>query len=204
VSALFDRLANLDTAGLEAQSDAYGGIPYLRFDATAQAIFDDWRANLERRIRSGDYPPAFEAHLAKYRSLVPSLALLCHLIEGDVSGAVGEESLLRALAWSEYLESHARRVYAYATDTDLASAKELHRRIVQGSVKSPFTARDVYRKHWSLLDKEQTSRAIEYLEDSGHIRKKTDAPKSSGRPSVDWEVYPLLEQKKNSDAPDRG
>ena len=54
--------------------------------------------------------PALEGHVAKYRKLVPALALINHLADsGD--GLVGIEALLKALAFSRYLESHARRVY---------------------------------------------------------------------------------------------
>ena len=62
-------LAELDISKLQASQDAE--IPYLRFRSDAQEVFDEWRAGLEKKIRSGNLHPAFEAHLAKYRSLVP-------------------------------------------------------------------------------------------------------------------------------------
>jgi Protein of unknown function (DUF3987) len=55
-------------------------VPFLRFDPAAQEIFDDWRAELEQRQRAED--PVLLSHLAKYRSLMPSLALILHLIDG--------------------------------------------------------------------------------------------------------------------------
>jgi putative DNA primase/helicase len=194
VSLLFDRLAKIDTSALKAQQGEYDNIPFLRFTPEAQALFDEWRAVLEGRIRGGDLPPAFEAHLAKYRSLVPSIALICHLIEGDDSGAVGEESLLRALAWSEYLESHAKRIYAYATHADLAAARELFKHIKRGDLSFPFSARDVYRRHWTMLDKEGTEAAVSYLEDFGWIRE-VQPEQRAGRPSAKWEVHPSLLRK---------
>src|SRR5437868_1417108 len=59
------------------------GSPYLRFDAEAQEMYDDWRNRLEHRLRSKELAtaPAFEAHVAKYRSLMPSLALVFHLLD---------------------------------------------------------------------------------------------------------------------------
>src|SRR5262249_25157160 len=69
---------------------------------------------LERRLRSDELSPALEGHVAKYRKLVPALALIDHLVEGG-AGDVGKESLLRALAMAEYLETHARRVYGRRT-----------------------------------------------------------------------------------------
>jgi putative DNA primase/helicase len=194
---LFDRLARVDAQAIGAEQGEYDRIPFLRFEKDAQAIFDEWRTDLERRIRSGDYPPAFEAHLAKYRSLVPSLALLFHLVEDDLSGAVGVEPLLRALAWSQYLESHAHRIYGYAGQNDAAVARDLHKHIVNGDLGRTFTARDVYRNCWRLLDKDNTSRAIGYLSDYGYIREQK-VVQSTGRPKITYEVNPALRLKEKS------
>ena len=61
-------------------------------------------------MRSGDISPALEGHLAKYRKLVPALALINHIAEDD-EGDVTQKSLVRALSFAGYLESHACRVY---------------------------------------------------------------------------------------------
>ncbi len=61
---------------------------------------DEWRDELEHRLRSDelDHAPAFASHLAKYRSLMPELALIFHLIDVAAGtpectrGAVGEGS----------------------------------------------------------------------------------------------------------------
>src|SRR3546814_6372737 len=55
------------------------GGAYLRFDDAGFELFREWRAGLEHRLRSGELHPAVESHLAKYRKLVPSLALIHHL-----------------------------------------------------------------------------------------------------------------------------
>lgn len=89
--------------------DEPGGIPYLRFSDEAQNVFDAWRATLELRIRSGDEHLAMESHLAKYRSLIPSIALLTHLADGG-QGPVDVEPLQKAIGWGRYLETHARRM----------------------------------------------------------------------------------------------
>src|SRR3546814_10544767 len=67
------------------------GGAYLRVDDAGFELFREWRAGLEHRLRSGELHPAVESHLAKYRKLVPSLALIHHLA-GFGSGAVGERS----------------------------------------------------------------------------------------------------------------
>jgi len=50
--------------------------------AAAQELFDGWRADLKHRLRAEEDHPVLLSHLAKYRSLLPSLALLFHLIDG--------------------------------------------------------------------------------------------------------------------------
>ncbi len=52
------------------------------FAPDAQELFNAWRADLERRIRWADMPPALESHLAKYRKLMPAVALILHLADG--------------------------------------------------------------------------------------------------------------------------
>lgn len=126
-----------------------------------------------------------EAHLAKYRSLVPSLALICHLVDVGC-GAVGEEAILRACAWAEYLESHARRLYHQDLATDTAAAEEPAKRLPK--LPNPFRARDVYRHCWRLLDRQGTAQALAVLEDLGWIRAKT--ANTTGRLTTEYHVNP--------------
>jgi putative DNA primase/helicase len=95
---------------LGASKGPYDDVPFFRFDEEAHGIFLDWRTNLERRLRSGEESPALEGHLAKYRKLVPTLALLNHIGDNEQTGAVSQKSVVRALAFARYLESHARRI----------------------------------------------------------------------------------------------
>ncbi len=116
--SIFERLDTLDPLAIGAKIEP-DCLPYLRFDPDAQkeAGFADWREPFEQRIRSGNDHAAFEAHLAKYRKLVPALALLMHLADHS-AGAIGAASLSKAMAWAHYLESHARRAYASVTQAE--------------------------------------------------------------------------------------
>lgn len=175
----FERLDTLDPASIGAAVED-GGIPYLRFDAEAQGLFAEWRADFEHRIRSGNDHAAFESHLAKYRKLVPALALLIHLAD-DPAGAIGETALLKALAWADYLESHARRAYASVTQAEVEGARVLLQRIRRGEVSSPFAPRDVYLKHWACLSKpEEVHEAVRLLADLDYLRIEEQA--TGGRP----------------------
>lgn len=167
-------------------------IPYLRFDDEAQELFDIWRSELEVRLRSGNLPEAFESHLAKYRSLAPKLALIFHIIDG-ASGSVTHASLVRALAWCEYLEDHARRVYAHALHGEVANAIEISRHLIAGDLESPFTARQIYLKGWKGLDPKTTPPALEVLEDLGWL--KSVHITTAGRPRRDYLINPRLPKK---------
>jgi len=188
--AVFDRLDTLDTSAIGASQNSGDLIPWLRLDQPAQALFDDWRADLEQRIRADDIHPALESHLAKFRSLVPSLALLCHLADTPEGGPIGEASMLRALAWAEYLETHARRIYGKALAPDMAAAVELSRRLP--SLPDPFTAKDVYRNHWRLLDRHGTADALAVLVDYGHVRAEEST--GPGRPTTYYRAHPDLRE----------
>src|SRR3990172_5131866 len=48
----------------------------LRFAPEGQELFNEWLSELESKIRGGHLHPALAAHLAKYRSLMPSVGLL--------------------------------------------------------------------------------------------------------------------------------
>src|SRR5713101_5427419 len=121
----------------------------------AQELFDGWRADLEHRLRAEEDHPVLLSHLAKYRSLLPSLALLFHLIDGVDTGRRGPVSCAaaaQAAAWCEYLAAHARRLYTAVTDGARVAAALLATRLSHGRLASPFTAREVYRQEWTGAD----------------------------------------------------
>lgn len=156
---VFDRLNRLDPAALGADGEeAPGAVPSLRFAPDAQEVFTEWRTQLEHRLRGTDDPPALQAHLAKYRSLVPSLALLIHLADGG-GNPVGLGALERACAWSEYLESHARRVYSPALSPEVRAARALAAHLGKGALGQAFALRDVYRHQWSDLSSRADAQA---------------------------------------------
>jgi len=179
----------LDGAAI-GQVDAEDGLPFLRFDNNAQEIFNEWRRDLEARLRSGEDHPALESHLAKYRKLVPALALLLHLAD-EAGKTIGEVTILKAIAWAEYLETHARRAYAAVTVSDTTAASTLWRRIKKGDVVDGFTERDIYRRAWSGLGRHEVAKAVKVLESHGFIRPETTSlDTAGGRPKIVWYINP--------------
>lgn len=184
VNLLAERLDKLNHADIGAEVDLYGGVPFLRFDDAAQVLFSEWRATLETRLRSGEEHPAIVSHLSKYRKLIPSLALINHLCDSR-HGAVSEAALLRAIAFSEYLESHAQRIYSYATRPDIDAAKTLLKRLASGKLSSPFTGRDIYRAGWAGLENPSKAQsAINLLMDYHHLSEEEIT--TGGRPATHY------------------
>ena len=186
----FLRLEKLTAESVGAIPEEFEGIPTLRFTVEAQQSFNEWLSELENRLIRGDSHPALEAHLAKYRSLVPSLALLFHLLDSG-TGPVNLQPLQRACAWSEYLESHARRVYAMGLSTDVCMAESLLAHIRQGHLPNPFSVRDVQRHSWSGLTANQDVRAaLSVLEEAEILHKALTETK--GRPSEKYYINPAI------------
>jgi putative DNA primase/helicase len=184
VHELIEKIAN--SSGDEARD--------YQFSDAAQDIFDSWRFDLETRIRSGTEHPMLEAHLSKYRSLVPSLALLLEIAErASVSfdGSVREDSVFRAIGWTNYLESHAKRIYAPAISPDLDSARALATHIVSGGIGDRFSLRDIYRHGWSgLSTRDDVLAAIRILVDYDWLREHVEP--TTGRNKTVYELNPSL------------
>lgn len=160
-----------------------------KFADEGQELFYAWWSELERTIRGGDLHPALAAHLAKYRSLLPSLALLFELADTEHLGVVETVSLdhaAQAAAWCDYLETHARRIYGSLVSPELHAARQLADKIVNGKLPAEFSTRNVYLRGWSGLSTPEEARAaLRILEDSGWIRELIREGRE-GRPSERW------------------
>lgn len=190
-AAVFGRLDHIADGNLVAEIDADDrrALPFVRFVPEAQEAFMEWRTALEGRLRARSEAPAVEAHLAKYRKLVPALALLTHLADAPGGGAVTLPALLRACAWAEYLETHARRVYAGQALGEVAAARELLRHLRRGDLPQVFAARDIYRKDWRGLDRDGTVAALALLVDYDWLRVECDTA-TGGRHATRYRAHP--------------
>ena len=192
VRRIFERISKLtevEALKLGALKGEYDRTPFFRFDEEAAADFLIWRRGLEQRLRGDDLSPALEGHIAKYRKLVPALALIDHLAEGGM-GNVGAEALARALDMAEYLETHARRVYGATEAVDIIAGEAILARIRRGDLKDGFTAREVHQKDWSrLTDCDHVQRGIDLLVDLDHLAGDASSG-SVGRPKVTYRINP--------------
>jgi putative DNA primase/helicase len=172
------------------------------FAPDAQELFFSWWTELEDKIRgeSGLFP-AMVAHLSKYRSLMPTLALLFELADSVASSSgIGEDKTVtmvharQAAAFCNYLESHAHRVYACITSPETRAARDLARHIQFRDLPGVFKTRDVYLKGWSGLGSpERVRAALDILEDACWVRPAEEAVSpTGGRPSEAWIVNPKV------------
>jgi hypothetical protein len=196
VWGIFERLTKLteiEAAKIGAVRGPYDKLPFFRFDEAAGATFLEWRGDLERRLRRDELSPALEGHVAKYRKLVPALSLIDHLVEGR-AGAVGCDSLDRALAAVEYVETHAKRVYGAAEVVDIIAAEAIVAHIRKGDLEDGFTARDVHRHEWSrLTDIDHVRRGLDLLVEFDHIAvESSEKTRHGGRPKASYRINPVI------------
>ncbi|SCA63609.1 hypothetical protein SCG7109_AU_00010 [Chlamydiales bacterium SCGC AG-110-M15] len=81
-------------------------------------------------------------------------------------------STLKAIAWCEYLESHAARLYASGGTPEMDSAKALLKKIKKGDLEDGFSLRDVYYgKNWAKLsNRKEVEGAINVLQDMACLK----------------------------------
>jgi hypothetical protein len=136
--------------------------------------------------------------LSKFDKLFPALALVFHLVDcaaDGICGPVTKEAALRAAAWCEYLEGHARRCYGLLQDDGLRAAPALAEKLERGALKDGFTARDVCRHQWrNLTTDNSTQAALDWLEDEGWIRGESTGGTGpgSGRRTTRYRIHPEI------------
>lgn len=173
-----------------------------RFSPEAQDIYWEWAEPLERELRADELHPALTSHLAKYRKLVPALALIFAMVDTpNGERLIHKDELLRALAWSEYLRSHAERMYAAAIIPETTGAKLLLEKIrsgklidSDGALIESFTPRMVYGNGWTGLGTSEVVRnAADLLADYGYLSKEiVPSGATGGRPSDRYLIHPKL------------
>ena len=173
-----------------------------RFTPEAQALYWEWVEPFETEIRGDELHPALISHLSKYRKLIPALALIFALVDTPDSGnVIHARELLRALAWCDYLRTHAERLYAAAVIPETTGAKQLLDKIKAGRLcdgdgvlLEVFTPRLVAVKHWAGLGTPDAVRkAADLLADYGWLaREAVPTGATGGRPSDRYLIHPML------------
>lgn len=135
------------------------------------------------RLRGNDdgASEAFLAHLGKLGGLVPSLALVFHLLdhEGGPSKGIDRTALGRALAMVGYLEHHAAKIYS---EGPRHAAHAMAEQIKDGTIDDGSPLRDVYRAQRSGLRTAAEAHAgAAELEALGWLRLERTGRRGMGR-----------------------
>lgn len=169
----------------------------LRFDAAAQRRYVEWLTTLMERLNNGTLSPVMEAHLSKYRKLVPALALLFALADGTANdgevASVPLASLELAIRWAEVLESHAERMYSVKLSAARLAADALARKLCGGWRRDEacFSLREVYFNGWTALSEPDEARAaVGVLVEFGWLRREPYM--GTGRPPERFQINPVI------------
>ncbi len=151
----------------------------LKFSNQAQTEFNQWHDDLERRTRPngemvGD--TAYKSWYTKTKSLCVSLAAIFHLCNeaqrgeawGDYLEPISLDALRMALDWCDYLETHAKKVYALELQPEQQAALALAQMIEDGKITAGATVRDVKQVNRSQSETIETGLVI--LERLGWLR----------------------------------
>jgi len=115
-----------------------------------------------------------------------------HLASGD-RGPVSGEAAATAVRWSEYLESHANRVYSIATAPERQAALPLLRRLIDWpkDIDKPIRVRSIREHGWAFLsDTDSIEGALDLLIDCGWVRAIDIKLPSGGRPTTEFVLHP--------------
>ena len=205
---VFEMLADFDpVAWGAAPADDVAKFPHFGFSPEAQAVFIEWSEDMHRTRMPNEDEPIIRQHLAKFDKLFPALALIFHLVDGAADGVfcpVKREAVLRAAAWCEYLEAHARRCYGLLKDDGLRAAQALAAKIERGALEDGFTLRDVRRNQWrNLTTDEAILAALDWLEDEDWLRRESigGTGPGSGRRTLRYQINPAIKVKHGRGSP---
>ncbi|MFW2571475.1 YfjI family protein [Legionella sp. 29fVS95] len=174
---VFETLHNLDFMRVDEESRQF------RFTSEAQELFIQWMKKIQEIARNAEVHPVLESHILKMPQTIAGLALLFEIIDGGRE-AVGMAATVRALSWSDYLLSHAKRLYSIATNFSLDGAKLILER--KKKLPNLFSVRDIQRKGWTGLDSvELVNESLAWLLDYGYLKRETiSSADTNGRPKI--------------------
>jgi hypothetical protein len=190
--ALIEQVISSDFSEIAYSADENNRFAYTRFDGEAQEVFVQWLCDWEKNVLPNESGLMLE-HLTKYRSLMPSLALIFHVVnciglppaEDNKKRLVSLEATQMAIEWCKYLKSHAQRIYGLLDTQQTESALFLLRHLKAGHLKDGFKARDVQRKGWTNLTSLDTvESALVELIDHRWLKEVQPQSSNGGRPEA--------------------
>ncbi len=199
-----DELSEHELINLGAQSsDDFNIRPYFRFTEQAQQVYKAWSTQLNSIKIPDEEHSIIQEHLSKFGKLMPSLALIFHLVNcvqlGERLGGVSLSCVEMAIEWCDYLESHARRIYGMVLQAATFKANALAMKLRKLNIsdtwrKDGFSAREAHRKNWKgLTDINAVNEALELLVDYGWLNEQEiESTLRGGRPSKRYLINPKI------------
>lgn len=183
--------------------DDFNARPYFRFTVEAQQAYKAWSTQLNSQIIPNEEHAIIQEHLSKFGKLMPSLALIFHLVDsvqlGVSVGGVSLSCVEMAIKWCDYLESHARRIYGMvlhsASFKASALAMKLERLKLSDSWRiDGFSPRELHRKNWKgLTELNAVNEALEVLVDYEWLNElEIESTHRGGRPSKRYLINPKI------------
>lgn len=175
----------------------------VKFNSEAQAVVDEWQTDTESEAENLQIEDeAFSSYLYKLPKSCFAIALIFHCLENIDGGIFPDEitleTALKAIAYTEVLTTHARRVFALGENQIFSLAQILIGKIKKGDLEQGFTIREVMRKQWSgLKSKDTVQDVIGLLIDYSYL---LELPTSGeGRPTVKYAFHPSLKTEKTDE-----
>ena len=187
-AALFERADTFDADAIGSRDDFGDNPPFIRLSDAAQGLFVEWYSAFMRERRAvesgGGESAPIAAHFGKYPGLVGKLALILHIADDPATREVADRTMLKALAWIEYLIPHALRVYHAVEHPETGAAELLLSRLGRGELPARFKAWEISRKGWhGLTDREAVKKACRLLLEYGWFIELDAGGTTAGRPA---------------------
>ena len=189
----------------DPQSDSQGlkinfqdGLAHIRFEPDAQKVFREFSIELSSRLNSIDGgSEALAGHLSKYPKLMPSLALIFHMVlyfSGESKKTeVSLEAAQSAVAITETLLLHAKKIYALGSQTN-STLDSFLAKIRSGDIRGEFTISELAKRGLSgLTNRDLIKAVIETLVEHRYLFKlPREQSTIGGRPTDYFIVHPEL------------
>lgn len=185
---LFERVDKFDPETIGSRGDFDNGPPYIRLSNEAQQLFVGWYPDFMQTRRAleseGGESAALGAHFGKYPGLLGKLILILHVADDPTAHEVSERTLIKALAWINYLTPHARRVYHSVEHPETGAAELLLARLNRGDLPNSFKAWQLANKGWhGLTDTNAVKKACRLLYEYGWLIEIDVGGATGGRPA---------------------
>ncbi|MDF3124673.1 DUF3987 domain-containing protein [Rheinheimera sp. 1928-s] len=172
---------------------------YMEEDA--EKAYHHYMKYLNYKLSNENLSVHLYSHLSKYRSMVPSIALVIAAFrqyeENDFEvkrlKPITLADMKMAIRWAKYLERHVKKLWQSA-DERLENAKLILSRMDE--LDDSFSSRDLQQKCWKGLRKnlDKINEALTCLQEHHYLSQIEVLSSKGGRPAIRWVKHPDIER----------